>query len=108
MASARIMTTDQIVAAPWSEVVLVCAKCAAKAGRGHKGKTELRGELKRALKRRGLGDSVRVLDASCLDLCPKDGQTVATGRQLADGQLLVVSPEASGEEVARLLFGQKT
>jgi predicted metal-binding protein len=102
-----MMTTDQIVAAPWSEVVLVCAKCAAKAGRGHKGKTELRGELKRALKQRGLGDSVRVLDASCLDLCPKDGQTVATGRQLAEGRLLVVDPEASGEEVARLLFGRK-
>jgi predicted metal-binding protein len=98
---------DRTETAPWSDIVLVCAKCAAKAGRGHKGKTELRSELKRALKRRGLGDSIRVVDCSCLDLCPKDGQTVASGRQLAEGRLLVVDPEASGEQVAALLFGGK-
>jgi len=68
----------------------------------------LRGELKRALKRRGLGDSIRIVDSGCLDLCPKDGQTVATGRQLAEGRLLVVDPKASGEDVARLLFGGKS
>jgi predicted metal-binding protein len=99
---------DRTETAPWSDIVLVCAKCAAKAGRGHKGKTELRGELKRALKRRGLGDSVRVVDSSCLDLCPKDGQTIASGRQLAEGRLLVVEPDASGEDVAGLLFGRRS
>jgi hypothetical protein len=102
------MTMDRTEAAPWSDIVLVCAKCAAKAGRGHKGKTEPRGELKRALKRRGLGDSIRVVDSSCLDLCPEGGQTIALGRQLSEGRLLVVEPEASGEAVAGLLFDSRS
>ncbi len=90
--------------APWSEVVLVCAKCAAKLGRGHRGKTELRGEIKQALKHHGLGKTVRVVEVSCLDLCPKGGQTVATARQLAAGRLTVVGPQADGAAVVRLLF----
>jgi predicted metal-binding protein len=92
--------------APWTEVVLVCAKCAAKLGRGSKGKTELRGEIKQALKRRGLGHSVRVVETGCLDLCPKDGQTVATGRQMGQGRLSVFAPEADGERVVKVLFGR--
>jgi predicted metal-binding protein len=92
--------------APWSEVVLVCAKCAAKLGRGHKGKTELRGEIKHALKRRGLGHSVRVVETGCLDLCPKGGQTIATARRMSEGHLSVFAPEADGERVVKVLFGQ--
>ncbi len=93
--------------APWTEVVLVCAKCAAKAGRGRKGKTELRAEIKQALKRRGLGKSVRVLETGCMDLCPEGGQTVATGRQLGQGRLCVVGAQTDGEAVADLLFPLK-
>jgi predicted metal-binding protein len=92
--------------APWTEVVLVCAKCAAKLGRGRKGKTELRGEIKHALKRRGLGHTVRVVETGCLDLCPKDGQTVATARQMSEGRLSVFEPEADGERVVKVLFGR--
>ena len=91
--------------APWSDVVLICAKCAAKLGRGRNGKTELRGEVKRALKHQGLGKSVRVVETTCLDLCPKGGQTVATSRQLAKRRLTVVGPDADGEDVVKLLFG---
>lgn len=92
--------------APWSDVVLICAKCAAKLGRGRKGKTELRGEVKHALKLSGLSKSVRVAEITCLDLCPKGGQTIATGRQLAKGSLTVVGPKADGEDVVKLLFGK--
>jgi len=92
--------------APWSEVVLVCAKCAAKLDRGRKGKTELRGEIRHALKRRGLGKTVRVIETSCLDLCPKDGQTVATGRQVAAGRLSAFGANADGEAVVKVLFGR--
>ena len=92
--------------APWSDVILICAKCAAKLGRGRKGKTELRGEIKHALKRRGLGHAVRVVETTCLDLCPKGGQTVATKSQIADGRLSVFGPEADGEAVVKVLFGR--
>jgi len=92
--------------APWSDVVVICTKCAAKLGRGHRGKTELRGEIKHALKHRGLGKRIRVVEVSCLDLCPKGGQTVATSRQMAKGRLTVVGPDADGEDVVKLLFEQ--
>jgi predicted metal-binding protein len=98
------MLADPVESAPWSEVVMVCAKCAAKLGRGRKGKTELRGEIKQALKAHGLGKAVRVVETTCLDLCPKGGQTVATGRQLGDARLCVVGPDADGEAVVKLLF----
>jgi len=96
----------RLESAPWSDVVLICAKCAAKLGRGHKGKTELRGEIKSALKKQGLNKDVRVVETTCLDLCPKGGQTIATSRQLAKGRLSVVGPEADGETVVKLLFGE--
>ncbi len=92
--------------APWSEVILVCAKCAAKLGRGSKGKTELRGEIKHALKHHGLGKSVRVAETTCLDLCPKNAQTIATRQGLAAGRLSVFGPEADGETVVEGLFGR--
>jgi hypothetical protein len=91
---------------PWSEVVLVCAKCAAKLGRGRKGKTELRGEIRHALKARGLGKRVRVVETGCLDLCPKDGQTVATGRLLSKGRLAVFGARANGQDVVHRLFAR--
>jgi len=99
--SAQSKTED----APWSDVVLICAKCAAKLGRGHKGKTELRSEIKHALKKYGLSKDIRVVETTCLELCPKGGQTVASRRQLAKGELTVVGPDADGEDVVKLLFG---
>jgi hypothetical protein len=98
------MADSHIEDAPWSEVVLVCAKCAAKLGRGRKGKTELRGEIRHALKALGLGKRVRVVDTGCLDLCPKDGQTITTGRELAKSRLVVFGARANGDEVVKRLF----
>ena len=97
------MPIAKIEPAPFEDVLIICSKCAAKLGRGRKGKTELRGELKHALKKRGLGKSVRVVETTCLDLCPKGGQTVALGRDLAAGRLWVVGPDADGEDVVKLL-----
>jgi predicted metal-binding protein len=97
-ADARIET------APFKDVILICSKCAAKLGRGHKGKTQLRGELKGALKRLGLAKTIRVADTTCLDHCPKKGQTIVLGRELAAGRLRVVGADADGEDVAKFLF----
>jgi hypothetical protein len=94
--------------APFDEVVLICSKCAAKLGRGRKGKTELKGEVKAALKRFGLGKSVRVAEITCLDLCPKNGQTIALGRSLAEGRLWVVDADADGDTVAKLVLESRS
>ena len=87
--------------APFRQALVVCGKCARKLGGGFgpKGRGPLRKELKRALKRGGWGRDVRVLEASCLGLCPKRRQVVAGGAQLAAGRLLVVEPGADAAEV---------
>jgi hypothetical protein len=90
--------------APFDDVVLICSKCAAKLGRGRKGKTALKGEVKDALKRLGLGKRVRVAEITCLDLCPKNGQTIALGSGLAKGRLWVVDADADGDTVAKLVL----
>jgi predicted metal-binding protein len=90
--------------APFDEMVLVCAKCAAKAGRDGGGGTKLRGEIKQALKARGLKGSVRVVETSCLNLCPKGGQTVATLADLRQGRLCVAPANASGAAIIDALF----
>ena len=61
----------------WSELVFVCSKCMKRQDR-----EDLRGEIKQALKNAGHRE-LRVVACGCLDLCPKDGVTVARGRDLA-------------------------
>ncbi|MGB4857993.1 MAG: hypothetical protein WBP11_01570, partial [Dokdonella sp.] len=61
----------------WSELVFVCSKCMKRQDR-----EDLRGELKRALKHAGHRE-LRVVACGCLDLCPKEGVTIARGRDLA-------------------------
>lgn len=71
--------------ASWQqEVVFVCRKCMRKQRGGVDGEgTSLRKWLRRALKRAGLAKRVRVIEASCFDLCPKQGVTLLRGRDLA-------------------------
>lgn len=68
-------------AAPWSEVLFVCSKCARRNDRD--AELPLRKWLKRELAERGLKKQVRVVEAGCLDLCPKKGVTLALGSELA-------------------------
>ena len=74
---------------PWSDVVLVCRKCARKAG----AKT-FRKDLKHALKSAAGGRSIRVVEAGCFDLCPKRRIVVASEGLLARHRLLVAAPDA--------------
>lgn len=61
----------------WSELVFVCSKCMKRQDR-----EDLRGDLKRAIKQAGHRE-LRIVSCGCLDLCPKDGVTIARGRDLA-------------------------
>lgn len=76
-------------AAPFAEIVMVCAKCAKRQGVGAKA---VRGGLKRALKADRRGRKVRVVETGCLGLCPKRSLTLATAGSLGAGRLLVLDP----------------
>ena len=81
--------------APWLDVILVCAKCARKAGRKRFAK-----ELKGALKGSSSGRPARVVEVGCLDLCPKRRLTLATGPDLAAGRLWVLPGSTDASEAA--------
>lgn len=60
----------------WREVILVCAKCSGEP-------SVVRKALKKIAKKLGDGQALRVVETSCLGLCPRRGVTVALGRDLA-------------------------
>ena len=95
-------TSARSARAPFRATVLVCGKCARKlkGGFGPDGGKPLRKALKRELKSGAWGRKVRVVETSCLDLCPKRRQVAASPASLAEGRLLVVEP---GAEPARVL-----
>ena len=91
----------KIAKAPFSDTVLVCAKCARKfKGAGKPVAKQLKAELK--TRRWG---KVRVVETKCFDLCPKQRQVLASHRTLADHRLLVVEKGFSPEDALRALLG---
>ena len=75
-----------------AEVVLVCRKCAKRAGLSAK-------EARRLAKAAGRGGSgggrkVKVVETGCLGPCPKRLLAVATGASLAAGRVALLDPRA--------------
>lgn len=98
----------RLAKAPFAEAVLVCGKCARKLkgrGFGPKGRRSLRQALKRELKAAGRPGKVRLVETSCLGLCPKGAQAAATPEGLLARRLLVVAPGAPAEAVLTRLIG---
>jgi hypothetical protein len=62
-------------------VVLVCRECE------HRVARRLKGALKDELRARGYGKAVRVVETSCLDVCPSRGATVAVANGLRPGSV---------------------
>jgi hypothetical protein len=96
--------------APFAQLVLVCGKCARKldGGFGRKGKRDLRAELKRVFKagggKRAYGKA-RFVESSCLGLCPRRRQALATPAMIERGRLLVVDRGADAAAVLARLIG---
>lgn len=97
------MTAPIAAKASWTELVLVCGKCARKAGAPKFGK-----RLKSALKEAGAGKGIRIVDSTCLDLCPKNRVTLALGREIIRGRLLVASPDRVEDTAAGIVAKLKS
>jgi hypothetical protein len=89
----------------FSELVLVCAKCAKRQGLK---KGSLRRGLKRALEvreREGrLVGKPRVVEVGCLGPCPKRALAVATAESLAKQRIHLLDPAATPEQTIDALF----
>jgi hypothetical protein len=79
-----------------AEVVLVCRKCAKRAGLSAKAARRLAKAACRSgsAPRRDGGRKVRVVETGCLGPCPKRLLAVATGASLAAGRVALLDPRA--------------
>ncbi len=105
--SEEVVTQDREVVrsyqVPWKgQLVLVCRKCQKKLKHG--GKRKGIAKLGKALKKRARdaedGLKLHVIEVPCLKMCPKEGVTVCTQRQLGRGECSIVW---SGADVDALI-----
>ena len=92
--------------AQWeTDVLFVCQRCSAKLpdGLAPDGRTMLRQWFKERLGSVGRGKALRVVETSCLGLCPERRIAVAIGRELAAEPAIIrsVATEADREAVYR-------
>ena len=94
-----------------TDVLFVCLRCSAKlpGGVGPDGRTTLRQWFKERLGSVGRRQALRVVETSCLGLCPEGRIAVAIGRELSADPAIVrsVATEADREAVYRLALGDQ-
>jgi predicted metal-binding protein len=90
---------------PWREVVLVCRKCGKKqkGGFGEKGRETLKTHLRQALRAAGRRRDVRVIETSCLGICPKHGVTALNASRPQTIHVIPAGTEANA--AMRTLLG---
>jgi hypothetical protein len=98
--------------AKWeTDVLLVCQRCSAKlpGGLAADGRTTLRQWFRERLGSVGRGKALRVVETSCLGLCPDGRIAVAIGRELAAEPAVIrsVASEADREALYRLAMGDQ-
>ncbi|WP_245259335.1 (2Fe-2S) ferredoxin domain-containing protein [Methylobacterium sp. 77] len=85
----------------YSDIVLVCAKCTKRVGLK---KDEIRGRLKREVKRRGLGRVTRVVSTGCLGPCPKKFVAVATSFSLSRNRIVLIDPDGDAAQTLDTVY----
>ena len=79
---------------PWKgQLVLACRKCQKKLKRSD-GVAKLSKALKKRARRDEDGPKLRVIEVSCLKMCPKGGVTVCTQAQLGRNECSIVRSRA--------------
>ncbi|GGF37205.1 hypothetical protein GCM10011611_49680 [Aliidongia dinghuensis] len=98
--------------ASWqTDVLFVCLRCSGKLPDGltPDGRTTLRQWFKERLGSVGRSKALRVVETSCLGLCPEQRVAVAIGRELAADPAVVrsVATEADREAIYRWAMGDQ-
>jgi predicted metal-binding protein len=90
---------------PWKQLVLICRKCSRKldGGFGESGEESLRAEVKRALRTAGPRRRFRVVEVSCLSICPKNAVSVIGPSR--PGKVLVVPAGSDPAAVVAMITG---
>lgn len=95
---------------PWSKVfVAVCTKCHAGIDvstlqqEGNSGEN-LKNFLKARMRYEGHAGACRVVNSSCLGLCPEGEQAILIQQHGENGQFLVVHPEKDREQIVAKLI----
>lgn len=90
---------------PWKQVLVVCRKCGKKlrGGFGDKRKETLKSVLRETLRQAGRRRDVRVLETSCIGICPKQAVTALNASQ--PGVVHTVPAGTEGDEALRTLLG---
>lgn len=84
---------------PWSKVVVsVCSKC-----HGQERGESLKDFLKARMRADGQAGACRVINSSCLGLCPEGEQAILVQPQFKAGVMLVVDDVAEREEIVTYL-----
>ena len=93
-------------ATPWRDVIILCRKCGKKldGGFGHKRKDSLKTTLRDALRQAGRRRDVRIMETSCLGICPKQGVTALNATH--PGTVHVVPAGSDGKDALRALLGR--
>jgi len=103
--------TDPTPAKWETDVLFVCQRCSTKlpGGIAADGRTTLRQWFKERLGSVGRGKALRVVETSCLGLCPEGRIAVAIGRELSADPAVIrsVATEADREAVYRLALGDQ-
>jgi hypothetical protein len=90
---------------PWRTVVVLCRKCGKKldGGFGRKRKESLKTVLRETLRQAGLRRQVRIIETSCLGLCPKGGVTALNASR--PGTIHVIPAGGGGDQAMQTLLG---
>lgn len=91
---------------PWRDVIVLCKKCGKKldGGFGPKRKESLKTELRQALRDAGRRRDVRLVETSCLGICPKQGVTALNAT--SPGTVHIVPAGADRQDVLHTLLGR--
>lgn len=93
---------------PWRDVIILCRKCGKKldGGFGPKRKQDLKAALRQALREAGQRRQVRIMETSCLGLCPKGGVTALNATN--PGTIHVIPTGTRGSDAMQTLLGDQT
>lgn len=90
---------------PWRDVIILCRKCGKKqrGGFGPKRKQTLKDTLRQSLRDIGQRRQVRVMETSCLGICPKHGITALNAT--TPGTIHVIPIGSDGTVAMQTLLG---